>query len=55
MSDDITPLQSRIAKIVGDEERLNRNRRSALFDGGIYVNVQTSAYPNGEIRGQLLR
>jgi len=30
MSDDITPLQSRITTIVGDEERLNRNRKKAL-------------------------
>ena len=29
MSDDIKPLQDRISKIVGDEERLNRNRKSA--------------------------
>lgn len=30
MTDDLTPLQSRITKIVGDEERLNQNRKSAL-------------------------
>lgn len=30
MTDDITPLQSRISAIVGDEDRLNRNRKSAL-------------------------
>lgn len=30
MSDDITPLQSRITAIVSDEELLNRNRKSAL-------------------------
>ncbi|PIQ76165.1 hypothetical protein COU78_01240 [Candidatus Peregrinibacteria bacterium CG10_big_fil_rev_8_21_14_0_10_49_24] len=30
MSDDITALQSRITAIVSDEERLNRNRKSAL-------------------------
>ena len=30
MTDDIKPLQSRISTIVGDEERLNRNRKSAL-------------------------
>lgn len=30
MSDDITPLQSRIAKIAEDEKLLNRNRTSAL-------------------------
>ena len=30
MSDDIKPLESRITKIIGEEERLNRNRKSAL-------------------------
>ncbi|OGJ61077.1 hypothetical protein A3C37_03365 [Candidatus Peribacteria bacterium RIFCSPHIGHO2_02_FULL_53_20] len=29
-NDNIQPLQDRIAKIVGDEERLNRNRLTAL-------------------------
>lgn len=30
MTDDLMPLQSRITTIVGDEERLNRNRKNAL-------------------------
>ena len=30
MTDDMTPLQSRITKIVGDEERLNRNRLTGM-------------------------
>lgn len=30
MTDDLTPLQTRITTIVGDEERLNRNRKSAI-------------------------
>lgn len=29
MTNDLTPLQSRITTIVGDEERLNRNRKNA--------------------------
>jgi len=30
MTDDLTPLQSRITTIVGDEERLNRNRTTGI-------------------------
>lgn len=30
MTDDLTPLQSRITTIVGDEERLNRNRTTGM-------------------------
>ncbi len=30
MSDDIKPLESRITKIIGEEDRLNRNRRNSL-------------------------
>ena len=30
MSDDLTPLQSRISTLVGDEERLNRNRMTGM-------------------------
>lgn len=30
MSDDLSPLESRISSIVDDEERLNRDRKSAL-------------------------
>lgn len=30
MTDDIQPLEARITKIIGEEERLNRTRKSAL-------------------------
>jgi|GEM_PF-1679785 len=34
---------------------LTSEERSLLLDGDIYVNVHTVAYPNGEVRGQVVR
>lgn len=34
---------------------LTAEERSLLLDGDVYVNVHTTAYPDGEIRGQVLR
>jgi hypothetical protein len=34
---------------------LTAEERSELLDGDVYVNVHTAAYPDGEIRGQVLR
>lgn len=42
-------------RAIGIWSNLTNDQRSTLFDGGIYVNVHTSAHPDGEIRGQLLR
>jgi uncharacterized repeat protein (TIGR01451 family) len=33
---------------------LNAAQEAALFNGGYYVNVHTSAHPSGEIRGQIM-
>ena len=34
---------------------LNDAQAKALMDGEIYVNVNTEAYPGGELRGQLVK
>lgn len=34
---------------------LSQEERNQLLDGEIYVNVHTDVYPNGEIRGQVLK
>ena len=38
-----------------DEEPLTRELVQALKRGDIYINIHTATYPNGEIRGQVVR
>ena len=35
-----------------DAITLTAAQEAMLFAGGLYVNIHTSTYPNGEIRGQ---
>eukprot|EP01100_Stratorugosa_tubuloviscum_P014680 TRINITY_DN79_c3_g1_i2.p1 TRINITY_DN79_c3_g1~~TRINITY_DN79_c3_g1_i2.p1 ORF type:complete len:328 (+),score=173.06 TRINITY_DN79_c3_g1_i2:55-1038(+) len=35
--------------------KLNNDAESALFNGLLYINVKSESYPNGDIRGQLIR
>lgn len=44
-----------VLRATGTWTDLTAEERSQLLDGDIYVNVHTNAYPNGEIRGQLVR
>ncbi|OIO53247.1 hypothetical protein AUJ46_05215 [Candidatus Peregrinibacteria bacterium CG1_02_54_53] len=42
-------------RAIGMWSNLTNEERSTLFDGGFYVNIQSSLHPDGEIRGQILR
>lgn len=42
-------------RAMGTWADLTAEERSLLLAGDVYVNVHTNAYPNGEIRGQLVR
>lgn len=42
-------------RAIGVWSNLTTDQRSTLFEGGMYVNVHTSAHLDGEIRGQLLQ
>jgi hypothetical protein len=50
---EVIPMTS--LRSTGTWSNLTADERADLMENNIYVNVQTYAYPQGEIRGQLIR
>ncbi|GAB3988622.1 CHRD domain-containing protein [Spirosoma daeguense] len=49
------PFSSLGSPIVGTFQLANQNRVDSLKNGFYYVNLHTTTYPNGEIRGDIKR